>query len=264
MRTIEAKNYGILPGCEVSVKLNALLKDLKGDKDREQRLSLLRDNIAATEERDDLYVEYLNLLADGGEYAKAMSLVGKRRFHPWEGGEGKVTRLYKRLKCVLAVECAEKGYFAQAEKLYKDCLSFPDNLGEGKLILDFDNNVWYMLGELYASAGDNEKAKRAYTLALRGDLKVADNMYYNDTPAEYVYFAAKAKIKLGDKTGASETARAFAEYARQNKGRHVKIDYFAVSLPDLLVWEQDLDERNDEFCDRMQGYVEEIYKEVKQ
>lgn len=33
MRTIEAKNYGILPGCEVSVKLNALLKDLKGDKD---------------------------------------------------------------------------------------------------------------------------------------------------------------------------------------------------------------------------------------
>lgn len=114
------------------------------------------------------------------------------------------------------------------------------------------------------SETDEQQAKRAYTLALRGDLKVADNMYYNDTPAEYVYFAAKAKIKLGDKTGASETARAFAEYARQNKGRHVKIDYFAVSLPDFLVWEQDLDERNDEFCDRVQGYMEEIYKEVKQ
>ena len=58
--------------------------------------------------------------------------------------------------------------------------------------------------------------------------------------------------------------RAFASYAAANKGKHVKIDYFAVSLPDLLVWEQDLDERNDAFCDYVNGLAEEILDEVRQ
>lgn len=58
--------------------------------------------------------------------------------------------------------------------------------------------------------------------------------------------------------------RAFASYAEANKGKHVKIDYFAVSLPDLLVWEQDLDERNDAFCDYVNGLAEKILDEVRQ
>lgn len=233
-------------------------------KAKEERLALLEDNISVTEDRDDLYVEYLGLLADNGEYAKAMSLVESRRFHPWEGGEGKATRLYKRLKCALAADCERKGDYREAEKLYKDCLDFPHNLGEGKLILDYDNDVWYRLGEMYASEGDKARAEEAYKLALRGNTKVADNMYYNDTPVDYIYFAAKAKIKLGDKQGAEEIARAFADYAAENKDRHVKIDYFAVSLPDLLVWEQDQDERNNDFCDHVKELAEKIFEEVRQ
>lgn len=232
-------------------------------KDTATRLSLLKNNIAVTEDRDDLYAEYLGLLADEGKYAEAMTLMESRRFHPWEGGEGKVTRLYKRLKCALAADCEKKGDIAAAEKLYKDCLSFPHNLGEGKLILDYDNDVWYKLGNLYASGGDKDKAKEAYLLAQRGNMTVADNMYYNDTPVDYICYAAKAAIKLGDKEGAEKIARAFASYAAANKGKHVKIDYFAVSLPDLLVWEQDLDERNDAFCDYVNGLAEEILDEVR-
>lgn len=72
-----------------------------------------------------------------------------------------------------------------------------------------------------------------------------------------------AKIEAGDKEGAEKIARAFASYAAANKGKHVKIDYFAVSLPDLLVWEQDLDERNDAFCDYVNGLAKEILDEVR-
>lgn len=74
---------------------------------------------------------------------------------------------------------------------------------------------------------------------------------------------AKAAIKPGDKEGAEKIARAFASYAAANKGKHVKIDYFAVSLPDLLAWEQDLDERNDAFCDYVNGLAEKILDEVR-
>lgn len=72
-----------------------------------------------------------------------------------------------------------------------------------------------------------------------------------------------AKIEEGDKEGAEKIARAFASYAAAKKGKHVKIDYFAVSLPDLLVWEQDLDERNDAFCDYVNGLAEKILEEVR-
>lgn len=74
---------------------------------------------------------------------------------------------------------------------------------------------------------------------------------------------AKAAIKPGDKEGAEKIARAFASYAAANKGTHVKIDYFAVSLPDLLIWEQDPDERNDAFCDYVNGLAEKILDEVR-
>lgn len=71
-----------------------------------------------------------------------------------------------------------------------------------------------------------------------------------------------AKIEAGDKEGAEKIARAFASYAAANKGKQVNIDYFAVSLPDLLVWEQDPDERNDAFCDYVNGLAEKILDEV--
>lgn len=232
-------------------------------KSTSEKLRLLEDNLSVTADRDDLYAEYLGLLADKGEYAKALSLLEKRQFHPWEGGEGKVTKLYKRLKCASALEAAEKGDYDLAEKLYKDCLQFPHNLGEGKLILDYDNDVWYMLGNLYEKAGGKEDAEKAYELAVRGNTQVSDSFYYNDTPVDYLFYAAKARIKLGYKKSAASTAKAFENYARNNKGKHVKIDYFAVSLPDLLVWEQDLDERNDAFCDYISGLAKEINDEVK-
>lgn len=88
-------------------------------------------------------------------------------------------------------------------------------------------------------------------------------MYYNDTPVDYIYYAAKAMIKLGNKDNAAKIAKAFDDYSAKNKGKHVKIDYFAVSLPDLLVWEQDLDMRNDEFCEYVESLAKDILSEVK-
>lgn len=57
---------------------------------------------------------------------------------------------------------------------------------------------------------------------------------------------------------AERIADSFADYAAANKGKHVKIDYFAVSLPDLLVWELDLDRRNDEMCDCLLAMAKKI------
>ncbi len=95
-------------------------------------------------------------------------------------------------------------------------------------------------------------------MAARGNAVVADDMYYNDNPIEYIYYKARAELKLGNKSCAKEIKQAFTNYYNVNKNKHCIIDYFAVSLPDLLVWEQNLDKRNDVFCDYVRSLAEKI------
>ena len=42
-------------------------------------------------QRDDLMIEYVTLLNLSGHYKEAYDFIMAHRFHPWEGGEGKVT-----------------------------------------------------------------------------------------------------------------------------------------------------------------------------
>lgn len=83
-------------------------------------------------------------------------------------------------------------------------------------------------------------------------------MFYNDMPVDYIFHAALSHAALGEIGAAERIADSFADYAAANKGKHVKIDYFAVSLPDLLVWELDLDRRNDEMCDCLLAMAKKI------
>lgn len=213
--------------------------------------AFLRENAGTAEERDDLWLEYIALVC-GEDPVRAESLILSRRFHPWEGGEGKVTRLYKRIKIALYEREKERGDLSAGIKKLREALTYPENLGEGKLILDTDNDVHYFLGEGYELSGNEEAARGEYALAARGNCTIADDVYYNDTPTEYLYYIAKAHKKLGEKERAEEIVQAMRRYAAENRGKKKTIDYFAVSLPDLLIWEEDIDERNRRFCDLLE------------
>lgn len=168
------------------------------------------------------------------------------------GGRHKVAAVYSR-----TLSKAQKEDYVKASEWYKKALVFPHNLGEGKLILDYDNDVWYERGELAEKFGDS-KSKEYFEMAARGNAVVADDMYYNDNPIEYIYYKALAELKLGNKSCAKEIKQAFTNYYNVNKNKHCIIDYFAVSLPDLLVWEQDLDKSNDVLCDYVRSLAEKI------
>jgi hypothetical protein len=60
----------------------------------EQRLQHLEKYPELIDERDDLYLERAALYNLTGRYEEAYDLIMKRKFHPWEGGEGKVTGQY--------------------------------------------------------------------------------------------------------------------------------------------------------------------------
>lgn len=225
-------------------------------KTEKEKYELLENNLEQTTFRDDLYIEYIRHISYRDVH-KAYGMITTRHFHPWEGGEGKVTKLYKEIVKNIAREFAQKGDYVKASEWYKKALVFPHNLGEGKLILDYDNDVWYELGELAEKFGDS-KSREYFEMAARGSAVIADDMYYNDNPIEYIYYKALAELKLGNKSVAKEIKQAFLNYYNLNKNKHCIIDYFAVSLPDLLVWEQDLDKRNDEFCQYVRSLAGKI------
>lgn len=82
------------------------------------------------EDRDDLFLERIALYNSLGEYRKAFDLLMARKFHPWEGGEGKVTGQYQLALIGMARIKINEGGFEEAIALLDAARSFPGNLGE--------------------------------------------------------------------------------------------------------------------------------------
>ncbi|MCR5278316.1 MAG: DUF5107 domain-containing protein, partial [Lachnospiraceae bacterium] len=219
------------------------------------RLANMEENKALLTRRDDLYTEYISLLNRDGQYQLAYDLIMGHKFHPWEGGEGKITGEYRRALMGLASKCedSDKGR-EKARTLLKQALNFPENLGEGKLIGELDNDIYWNL----ACLSDGAEKEEYLNLAARGENNFSSAMYYNDQPPEMMYYRALALNGLGRKDEAKAIGEAMVEYGKEHSADRVKIDYFAVSLPDFLIYEADLAKKNVKHCENMMRLGERI------
>ncbi len=208
-----------------------------------KRLKSMADNIPMMESRDDLFTEFLTLMNCEKYYERALQFMTPHKFHPWEGGEGKITAQYKKAHMGIAAELyANKDVEGAIEHL-EAALVYPENLGEGKLFGTLDNDVYYMMGCMYEGV-DYIKAQECFKLAARGDENLSAAAYYNDQPPEMLYYRALAARKLGDEKAAKGKLNKLVTYGEQHLHDHVEIDYFAVSLPDFLIYEADMDKKN--------------------
>ena len=82
-----------------------------------ERWSDMEKHFDLVESRDDLYLEYVTLLNTLGENAKALDLIMVRKFHQWEGGEGKVAAQYLTALYQLAKAAVAKEDYAEAKEL---------------------------------------------------------------------------------------------------------------------------------------------------
>ncbi len=199
-------------------------------------------------QRDDLVLEHATLLNQLARYEEAKAVIDNRIFHPWEGGEGKVSGQYQLCRLELAKKDLSK---PEAIRLLEECLVFPHNLGEGKLYGAQDNDFYYYLGEAYRLQGNEDKAREMWQLGTAGPTEPAAALYYNDAKPEKIFFAALCYRALGQEDKARGLFYKLKNYGEQHYYDHVTMDYFAVSLPDLLVWDEDLDVRNRRHCENM-------------
>lgn len=214
-----------------------------------ERWSDMEKHFDLVESRDDLYLEYVTLLNTLGESEKALNLIKARKFHQWEGGEGKVAAQYLTALYQLAKAAAAEGEYVEAKTILLQAVDeYPQNLGEGKLESAQENNLHYLLGLVQEKLGETEEAFASLTKACHGESEPVGMMYYNDQPPEMIYYQGLAYRALGDEEQAVERFRKLEDYGKKHIGDEIKIDYFAVSLPDLLIFEENLDERNRKHC----------------
>ena len=223
----------------------------KMDFSSEERFSYFKKHLDTVYKRDDLCLEYAALLNDMGQNKEAYYFISKRKFHPWEGGEGKVPREYVRALIQMAKDEMRKENWMEAKTFLEKSLEYPENLGEGRLEGQKDNEVYYNLGLIYEKIGRGNEAEQAFWKASLGEDQPQGMMYYNDQPAAEIYYQGLAYIKLGKKDEAIKRFQALKEYGSKHLLDHVKIEYFAVSLPDLSVFDEDLDKKNRIYCEKL-------------
>ena len=219
----------------------------------EKRLANLESHWELVTARDDLYLEYITLLNTLKQHEKAITLLAARKFHPWEGGEGKVTGQYALAHIELGKNYLHMQQDKDALETLKKALVYPENLGEGKLAGAQENNIHYYLGCAYKRLGMTEKATEYFRAASQGLEEPASPMFYNDQPPDMIFYQGLAWLKLGNAREARSRFNKLIDYGEQHLFDNVKIDYFAVSLPDFLVFEDDLDRRNKVHCFYMMG-----------
>ena len=251
------------------------------------RLAFLQKYPQLISRRDELVLEEITLLNEVGRYEEAMQKLDAHTFHPWEGGEGKVPTQYQicrvelakkllneelRIKSEELENVSEEAFMAlcpslqKAVTLLQECLEYPHHLGEGKLYGAQENDFYYLLGIAYDRLAIAAEAHSSFSIlhssfrakaiacweeATKGPQEPAAAMYYNDAKPDKIFYQGLALYKLGRSGEAHGRFYRLINYGKQHIFEKQVMDYFAVSLPDLLIWEDSLDTKNLIHCKYM-------------
>ncbi len=209
-----------------------LLKNMKYTP--EERLAVYEQYPALLAERDDCYLDKLTLVSQTGDFAKAIEMARVKRFHIYEGGEGKLTKQHAWMHVLYGKELMETGDFSRAESVYFDGVNMPRSYGEAKTFFNQEAHIFYYLGVLYEKTGKAKEAQKAFEEAA----------IYKAAVSEISLFRALALKKLGKTAEAAavlDEMLAVAENFTVNKDLR---SYYGVGSPSPMPFEYDIEKKN--------------------
>ncbi len=206
-----------------------------------RRLHELLRHAGLVRQRDDLSVELCALYNQTGQPEAARAVLTSRRFQPLEGGEGQALGQHARAHLALGRRALAAGQPVEALAFFRAALAAPENLGEAKHPLANQSDIYYWLGRAHAACGDEASAREMWTIAskARGDFQEMSVRTFS----EMTYYSALALERLGRASSARRLLRELLAHARALARSPATIDYFATSLPTMLLFDDDLQAR---------------------
>lgn len=208
-----------------------------------ERLDRMSQHLELVSLRDDLSIEYVTLLNLVGRHQEAADLLDARRFHPWEGGEGKVLSQHATAHLALGRLALDEGRAEDAMHHFQSAWYPPENLGEARHLLANQADLQYFLGLGHQALGDKPAAQQQFEAAAAnaGDFLDMDVQPYSDKS----FYQGLALRALDQSEDATAVFRGMVQHGEHLCRSTAKIDYFATSLPDLLVFNTDLQQRRE-------------------
>lgn len=205
------------------------------------RLEELKKRPALVARRDDLSLELCALFNQTGQPENALAILQSRRFQPWEGGEGLALAQHVRTHLAIGTKLLRAGDAMEAGRHFRQALDAPGSLGEARHLLANASDIWFWLGEAAHARGDRAAARAWWRRAaeFRGDFQEMSVRAFS----EMSFFSILSLGRLGRVAAARRQAGDLLEYARNLARTPAKIDYFATSLPALLLFDEDLQAR---------------------
>jgi tetratricopeptide (TPR) repeat protein len=194
-------------------------------------------------QRDDLTVEFCALLNQTNRHADAMQIIAKRNFQPWEGGEGAALGQHVRTQLALGREALAHDNYPCTVSHFKNALTTPQNLGEAKHLLANQSDIDFWLGYALNLSREKAKTREHWQIAanFKGDFQEMSVRAFS----EKTFYSALSLEKLGQKSKAKKLFRDLLAYAKNLEKSAAKIDYFATSLPTMLLFDEDLQFRQE-------------------
>jgi tetratricopeptide (TPR) repeat protein len=205
------------------------------------RIDFLEQRIERVMSRDDCSVGLATLYNLTGRPDKALDLLASRRFHPWEGGEGSVLRQFTNAHLHLGRMALSNGDGKTALCHFKAALDTPENLGEAYHLLQAKADVNHWLGRAYQLLGMSAEAQEHYLLSSNESGDFTEMAVTVHGPM--TYYRGLSMRELGNEEVAMQIFEQLRCHAVEKLGETANIDYFATSLPNILVFEEDLQAR---------------------
>ena len=209
----------------------------------EKRLAELEKFPQLVSRRDDLSVELCQLYNQTGQPEKALGILDQRKFQPWEGGEGGPLGQHVRAQLALGRAALARGSHTEAKQHFELALASPHNLGEAKHLLANQSDIHFWFGCAMEQLGEQKSAREHWLLSanFKGDFQEMSVRTFS----EMTFYSALAWEKLGQKAKAKKIFRELLVYAQKLQKARAKIDYFATSLPAMLLFDDDLQFRQE-------------------
>ncbi len=207
-----------------------LLKNM--DYSPEKRLEMYDKYNELMLKRDDCYLDKITLKCLVGEYEEAINMAKQRRFHIYEGGEGKLTKQHAWMHVLYGNVLAENGEYEKAEEVYKNGIDMPKSYGEAKTFFNQEAHIFYYLGQLMEKQGKD--ARECFEEAA----------VYKAAVSELSLFRALALRKLNKFAEARDVLEEMMETAENFIENCDRRTYYGVGSPSPLPFEDDIVKNN--------------------